>query len=102
MMSFRKAIDHTLIAQLVGRMIRTPLARRINSYEMLNTVELYLPHYDRANLEKILEELRNPDAEDRPATEVTTERPVSYERNKTLAEAFEVLKELKSAVFSNS
>jgi len=101
MMSFRKAIDHTLIAQLVGRMIRTPLARRINSYEMLNTVELYLPHYDRANLEKILEELRNPDAEDRPATEVTTERPVSYERNKSMAEAFEVLKELKSAIFSN-
>ena len=101
MMSFRKAIDHTLIAQLVGRMIRTPLARRITSYEMLNTVELYLPHYDRANLEKILEELRNPDAEDRPATEVTTERPISYERNKTLAEAFEVLRELKSAVFSN-
>ena len=101
MMSFRKAIDHTLIAQLVGRMIRTPLARRITTHEMLNTVELYLPHYDRANLEKILEELRNPDAEDRPATDVTTEQPVSYERNPKLAEAFEVLKELKTAVFSN-
>jgi len=101
MMSFRKAIDHTLIAQLVGRMIRTPLARRIMTHEMLNTVELYLPHYDRANLEKILEELRNPDAEDRPATDVTTEQPVSYERNPKMAEAFEVLKELKTAVFSN-
>lgn len=101
MMSFRKAIDHTLIAQLVGRMIRTPLARRITTHEMLNTVELYLPHYDRANLEKILEELRNPDAEDRPATDVTTEQPVSYERNPKLSEAFKILKELKTAVFSN-
>lgn len=101
MMSFRKAIDHTLIAQLVGRMIRTPLARRISTYEMLNTVELYLPHYDRANLEKILEELRNPDAEDRPATDVTTEQPKSYGRNPAFAKAFDVLKELKTAVFSN-
>ncbi len=63
MMSFRRAVDHTLIAQLVGRMIRTPLARRIEASEVLNTVELYLPHYNRAALDTILDELRNPDAE---------------------------------------
>lgn len=101
MMSFRKAVDHTFIAQLVGRMIRTPLARRITTYEMLNTVELYLPHYDRENLAAILKELREPNEEDRPATEVTTEQPVSYERNPACAKAFEVLTKIQTAVFSN-
>jgi len=33
MMSFRRAQDPTSIAQLVGRMIRTPLARRIEKDE---------------------------------------------------------------------
>ena len=47
MMSFRRAADTTSIAQLVGRMVRTPLARRIATNEVLNTVELFLPHYKR-------------------------------------------------------
>ncbi|HRD52564.1 MAG TPA: hypothetical protein PKY96_07945, partial [Flavobacteriales bacterium] len=51
MMSFRRAQDTTSIAQLIGRMIRTPLARRIDSDEVLNTVELFLPHYDSDSLE---------------------------------------------------
>ncbi len=61
MMSFRKATDATLIAQLVGRMVRTPLARRIESDELLNTVSLYLPHYDESGLKKVVEKLRSPD-----------------------------------------
>lgn len=87
MMSFRRAVDHTLIAQLVGRMIRTPLARRIQADEVLNTVNLYLPHYDSKSLEAIIEELRNPEAEDRPATKVETET-VSYVRNPAMEEVF--------------
>ena len=43
MMSFRRSVDATTIAQLVGRMIRTPLARRIESDEALNVVDLFLP-----------------------------------------------------------
>ncbi|WP_348695075.1 DNA methyltransferase [uncultured Nocardioides sp.] len=42
-MSFRGAQDDTLIAQLVGRLVRTPLARRIESDDALNGVALYLP-----------------------------------------------------------
>ena len=90
MMSFRRAIDHTLIAQLVGRMIRTPLARRVEGDEVLNTVNLYLPHYDRASLKAIIEELRNPDAEDRPPTNVETD-VISYNRNPEMKAAFEQL-----------
>ena len=87
MMSFRRAVDHTLIAQLIGRMIRTPLARRIEADEVLNTVNLYLPHYDSQSLEAIIEELRNPEAEDRLATKVETETAF-YARNPAMKDVF--------------
>lgn len=93
MMSFRKAIDHTLIAQLVGRMIRTPLARRIESDEVLNTVNLYLPHYDEQSLNQIVAELRNPDAEDRSPTNVET-KTATYERSPDMDEVFTALEKL--------
>ncbi len=93
MMSFRRAVDHTLIAQLVGRMIRTPLARRIEADEVLNTVNLYLPHYDSNSLEEIIKELRNPEAGDRPPTGVETET-ASYERNPAMKEVFTQIEKL--------
>lgn len=61
MMSFRTALDATSIAQLVGRMVRTPLARRIDADEFLNTVSLYLPHYDKKGLENVVNRLTAPD-----------------------------------------
>jgi type III restriction enzyme len=61
MMSFRTALDATAIAQLVGRMVRSPLARRIDADESLNSVALYLPHYDEANLAKVVERLTGAD-----------------------------------------
>ena len=60
-MSFRKAADHTLIAQLVGRMVRTPLARRIEDNDFLGSVALFLPHYDEEGLEAIVKKLEDPD-----------------------------------------
>jgi len=100
MMSFRRAVDSTHIAQLVGRMIRTPLARRIESDEVLNTVHLYLPHYDRESLGKIVEDLRNPDAEDRPPTNVET-ATCTYERNPSMKRAFKRLYGLPNYSISN-
>ena len=73
MMSFRKAKDHTSIAQLVGRMVRTPLARSVEGQEFLNTVSLFLPHYDREGLKAILDKLNNPDADTGIAVTVTEE-----------------------------
>ena len=61
MMSFRAAADSTYIAQLVGRMVRTPLARHIVDNEVLNTVALYLPHYDAKGLDRIIAKLSKPD-----------------------------------------
>ena len=70
MMSFRTAVDATLIAQLVGRMVRTPLARRITEVEFLNTVALYLPHYDKKGLEQVINRLSKPDAEIMPPVDI--------------------------------
>ena len=43
--SLRPAKDRTHITQLLGRMVRTPLARRIPSDERLNAVTCFLPHF---------------------------------------------------------
>lgn len=61
MMSFRRALDATSIAQLVGRMVRTPLARSVESDEELNSVPLYLPHYDDAGLKRVIDILTGAD-----------------------------------------
>jgi type III restriction enzyme len=47
LLSFRPARDHTHITQLLGRMVRTPLARRVPGDERLNSVDCILPHFDR-------------------------------------------------------
>ena len=69
MMSFRKANDHTLIAQLIGRMIRTPLARRVEEHEVLNTVALYLPHFDKEGVQSVVNRLKS-DPDTVPPTDV--------------------------------
>jgi type III restriction enzyme len=46
MVSFRAAVDRTHITQLLGRMIRTPLARRIPGNDALNSVSCLLPLFD--------------------------------------------------------
>lgn len=60
-MSFRRALDYTRIAQLVGRLVRTPLARSIPSNDFLNGVSLYLPHYDKKALKTVIDYLSKPE-----------------------------------------
>lgn len=78
MMSFRPAKDSTAIAQLVGRMVRTPLARRVELDDFLNTVALYLPHYDEDELNNVVERLLRTDPDFMP--------PVGVERGENLQE----------------
>lgn len=61
MMSFRSAQDQTHIAQLLGRMVRTPLARRIDRTAELNDVHLYLPHFDKDAVDKVVTALQTSD-----------------------------------------
>ena len=59
MMSFRHATDATYIAQLLGRMVRTPLQCHVQVDESLNDVHLYLPYFDSATVERVVDELQN-------------------------------------------
>lgn len=59
MMSFRRAEDATYIAQLLGRMIRTPLQSHILRDDYLNDVKLYLPYFDKGTVTDVVNELQN-------------------------------------------
>lgn len=54
MVSFRAATDRTHITQLLGRMVRTPLARRIPGNERLNSVDCLLPHFNKKSVEAVV------------------------------------------------
>src|ERR1022692_1818897 len=57
MVSFRRAIDRTHITQLLGRMVRTPLARRIPGNDRLNSVDCLLPFFDEATVKEVVNAL---------------------------------------------
>ena len=59
MMSFKHANDATYIAQLLGRMVRTPMQMHIQVDDVLNDVHLYLPYFSKDTVKKIVEELQN-------------------------------------------
>ena len=54
MVSFRSATDKTHITQLLGRMVRTPLARRVPGNERLNAVDCLLPHFNKTSVEAVV------------------------------------------------
>jgi len=96
-MSFRTAVDATSIAQLVGRMVRTPLARRIESNDYLNGVSLYLPHYDEAGLNKVIKRLTTPDPDTIPPVEVRRgDNQVTVKQAAGIEEAIAVIEQLPS------
>lgn len=55
MISFRSATDKTHITQLLGRMIRSPLARRIPGNEILNSVICILPKFNRKAVQEVVD-----------------------------------------------
>ena len=101
MMSFRRAADHTLIAQLVGRMVRTPLARRIEEDEFLGSVTLFLPHYDEEGLKAIVEKLEDPDTGSPVRAELKADLAL-YGRAKDKADLFSALAKVPTYVLDNT
>lgn len=71
MMSYRVAKDATYIAQLLGRMIRTPLRMRVEVDESLNYVHLYLPHFDADTVADVVKNLSEEEGGDLP-TDIQT------------------------------
>ena len=61
MVSFRAAVDRTHITQLLGRMVRSPLARRIPGNDRLNSVECLLPKFDVKTVGEVVDALMKGD-----------------------------------------
>ncbi|MEV2241913.1 DEAD/DEAH box helicase family protein [Micromonospora sp. NPDC049891] len=97
LVSLRRADDYTYIAQLIGRMVRTPLARRIATDQTLNDVHCYLPRFNKQQVKEIVNrfaEGRN----DEPPVEVITD-PVLVERNENIPdEVLDLLQDLPTYV----
>lgn len=79
LLSYRKAEDATYIAQLLGRMIRTPLQCHVDVDETLNNVHLFLPHFNRDKVDTIVSELQAAEGGE-IATEITSEAVGSGDR----------------------
>lgn len=58
LISLRAAQDMDHITQIMGRMVRTPLARRVLTDESLNAVSCFLPRFNRAHVEAIADRFR--------------------------------------------
>ena len=89
LVSFRPANDKTHITQLLGRMVRTPLARRIPGNERLNSVDCLLPFFNRTTVDAVAEALMH--GEDGGATAPPIRRvlinPVEVTPNPTVQAA---------------
>ena len=66
MMSFRRAEDATYIAQLLGRMVRTPLQCHILVDDSLNDVRLFLPYFNMNTVKEVIDELQSTEGGDIP------------------------------------
>lgn len=56
LVSLRPGIDDTYVTQLLGRMVRTPLAQA-TSEDRLNSASCYLPHFDKNVAKTVAEEI---------------------------------------------
>jgi len=93
MMSFRTANDYTYIAQLLGRMVRTPLAHRIEMDATLNAVHLFLPYFNQETVEDVVKALK--EDESVPSAETGTEKElVTLFRNKEFNDVFDQMNNL--------
>ena len=97
--SERPAKDATHIAQVIGRMVRQPLAHRIATDDALNSVTCYLPLFHRKALSFIKDELEGKageNGENKVGPDVVRDSKV-FERNPKIAAAvFEFIETLPS------
>lgn len=97
--SERPAKDATHIAQIIGRMVRQPLAHRIATDDALNSVTCYLPLFNTKALTSIKEELegKGPGNGQNRVGAGVIRAPMLFERNASLDPAvFALLEGLPS------
>jgi len=81
LLSLRVAHDMTLITQVMGRMVRTPLARRITTDEDLNAVHCILPKFDQDAVDKIADRFKAGDDETLATGTTVVLDPIELTRN---------------------
>lgn len=95
MVSFRAATDRTHITQLLGRMVRSPLARRIPGNERLNSVDCLLPKFNKKTVDEVVQALMKGDDTTAPAGGRILVNPVEMKPNPAVSvavwDAFEML-----------
>lgn len=97
LVSLRSATEYTYIAQLIGRMVRTPLARRIETDQVLNDVHCYLPSFKKKQVDDIVKRFTEGKS-DEPPVEIIT-NPATLERNEAVPdEVIELLSGLPTYV----
>lgn len=100
LVSLRPAQDDTYVTQLLGRMVRTPLAQE-TSVERLNTASCYLPLFDKKTAKVVAEEImgmREPRSGERnAAVNKVVLKPVTLRRNQDVPdEVFRLIRDLPS------
>lgn len=91
--SLRAHSDSTYIAQLIGRMVRTPLARRVD-LDTLNIVYCYLPAFNSTTVENVINYLTKEDFQSGGVEKHIIEEPVDVEWDSSLGcdEAFDSIR----------
>ena len=94
MVSFRAASDRTHITQLLGRMVRSPLARRVPGNDRLNAVDCLLPKFSKKTVEEVVDALMKGDDSSPPTGRILidyVEVKPHQEATEAVWEAFEAL-----------
>ena len=97
MVSFRPADDRTHITQLLGRMVRSPLARRIPGIEQLNAVDCLLPKFNKKTVTEVVDSLMKGDDTMPPSGGRILVNPIEVRPNPMASEAvWEIFEALPS------
>ncbi len=87
MISFRAASDRTHITQLLGRMVRSPLARRIPGNDRLNSVDCLLPKFNAKTVGEVVDALMKGDDTAPPPPGRVLVNPVEMKPNPAATDA---------------
>lgn len=98
--SLRPHTDYTYIAQLIGRMVRTPLAQRVE-FGTLNSVSCFLPYFDKSNVKAVVKHLTEDNEDDDAVSEesgrkvITNPVEVKWDSSLGVDSAFSTIKTRK-------
>ncbi|SRX96063.1 type III restriction protein res subunit [Arthrobacter chlorophenolicus A6] [Mycobacterium shimoidei] len=93
MISFQNKDSYTEIAQLIGRLVRTPLAKRVDGNDRLNEVAAYLPGFRAEHVARVVNALTEDETVE---VEIVVAPVVCGRSSKVPTEVFELLDTLPS------